>query len=189
MIGCGVVAFVECGGRATRIMSIAVPLVDARTAQEAEAAGAAVVVSVYQRALEVAHRLGSRITEPDVFVGDSSNTISFLEGKAKFKAKKVSTWVGGIREALAVSGREVEFRLVPRAMNQAADKLATAATTLEAPVCRIHCEESSFSFGADSGRQQVETQEDVLSTEGIQDVIHQPINLVSSRFVLPRGSY
>ena len=137
-IGCGVAAFVERGGRATRIISAAVPLFDANTAQEAEAAGVAVVVSVYQCALCMAQAMGRTVIEPDVLVGDSSNTISYLEGTAKFKARNVSAWVSGIREALAVNGREVEFRLVPRAMNQAADELATMATMLDSPVTRFH---------------------------------------------------
>ena len=183
MIGCGVVAFVERGGRAERIMSKAVPLVEADTAQEAEAAGAAVVVSSYQLALYLAHAKGYRVVEPDIFVGDSSNTISYLEGTARFKARNVSTWVGGIREALAINGRDVEFRLVPRAMNRAADELATLATKHTRPVTEYYGNES---FLAPDNREDVRMNAD---DRPCREVRHGPVNLISSRCTMPKGSY
>ena len=189
MIGCGVVAFVERGGRAERIMSKAVPLVEADTAQEAEAAGAAVVVSSCQLALYLAHAKGYRVVEPDIFVGDSSNTISYLEGTARFKARNVSTWVGGIREALAVNGRDVEFRLVPRAMNRAADELATIATTLVRPVIDYYGNENLLV--SDSG-DDVRTDADYRPLQNpapSHEVRHGPVNLISSRCTMPKGSY
>ena len=126
------------------------------------------VVSVYQCALCMAQAMGRSVVEPDVFVGDSSNTISYLEGTAKFKARNVSAWVGRIREALAVSGREVEFRLVPRAMNQAADELATMATTMEVPVARCHDDGRMLSSTAGRSGQGVVAREGLLAMERVE---------------------
>ena len=50
-IGCGVVAFVDTAGKTTKILSAAIPLPRAVSAQEAEAAGIAAILCLYQRSL------------------------------------------------------------------------------------------------------------------------------------------
>ena len=181
-IGCGVVAHVDLHGKCMRILSASVPLVDANTAQEAEAAGAAVVIRVYQMAMRMAQDQGYRLCQPDIMVGDSSNTIAFLDGSARFKSKKVASWLAGIREATAQLDREIEYLLVPRAMNGAADQLATRATEISQPEWNAyhfpnmqHCTHTCDAPELHTMPQGVES-----------ECLHQPFNLLASKHKIPK---
>ena len=129
-IGCGVVAFVHTAGKTTEILSAAIPLPQAESAQEAEAAGVAAILCLYQKALDIAEQKFPKLVQPDIFVGDSKNTIGHMTGESRYKSHRITQWMGGVREALAINDREIEFKHIPRAMNQEADRLATLACNL-----------------------------------------------------------
>ena len=129
-IGCGVVAFVDTAGKTTEILNAAIPLPLATSAQEAEAAGIAAILCLYQKSIKIAEARFPDLTQPDIFVGDSKNTVGHMTGASRYKSRKITQWMGGVREALAVNDREIEFKHVPRSMNQAADRLASIACSL-----------------------------------------------------------
>ena len=136
------------------------------------------VVKMHELAIHLAVQRGFRLCEPDIFVGDSNNTISFLEGTAKFKSRNVSAWLSGIRESMATMDREVEFLLVPRAMNGEADRLATRATCTSEPEWTIY----QTLTGGEQTDDPVNRFREELTTD-----LRRACNLIATRQVLPKN--
>ena len=125
--GAGLVAFVYYEGAARRLADLALPLYDAESAQEAEAAGAWEAVMWRTHALRIAHEQGFEPSPPDVLYGDSANTAGAMEGRVRLRAPAPNRWFAGMREVAAAQTRAWLIIDVPRSMNKAADKVATIA--------------------------------------------------------------
>ena len=114
---CGLVGYVYSSGVAHPVTGLPIPLLDAAGAQEAEAAGAAVLIKSHTHILATARGMGFKPIAPDLVCGDSKNTTGALTGQARLKARKVARWLAGINEVCALTGREIEVRHVARSLN------------------------------------------------------------------------
>lgn len=128
--GAGLVAFLYQGGVAHKLAELALPLYDAESAQEAEAAAGWEAVMWREQALRFAIDRGFQPSPPDVLYGDSANTVGATEGRVRLRAQGPIRWTAGMREVAATQTRGWTMVDVPRSMNKAADAVATTAWQL-----------------------------------------------------------
>ena len=130
--GAGVVALSVAAGVPTVLFTIAIPLPDANSAQQAEFIAFWVCNTVAPKAVEVARRTGRQVGHSDLILLDSALCASVGRGSARLRSRRLVPLEGVSRELLAFQARPRRILHIPRTMNKLADMAATNACSITA---------------------------------------------------------